>query len=187
MNRRSQLAMRRSLDELPPLEVAEGLRVERYRDGDDRAWLDLLNRNDELRQPDAAGTPQPWTVPPWRRPEQAIPLESVHFVRSGSKTLATACAIEHATAPRWELGWVAADPSALGKGLGRLVALATLHFMRDELGADEAFLLTDDERLPAIRTYLRLGFVPEPRSDDEAGRWDAVLEQMRGGAHADRP
>jgi hypothetical protein len=43
---------------------------------------------------------------------------------------------------------------------------------------DQAVLETDDFRLPAVRTYLRLGFVPEPRTPGEARRWSKVLRNL---------
>jgi mycothiol synthase len=43
---------------------------------------------------------------------------------------------------------------------------------------DQAVLETDDFRLPAVRTYLRLGFVPEPRTPGDARRWSKVLRNL---------
>jgi hypothetical protein len=51
-----------------------------------------------------------------------------------------------------------------------------MRFLRDRFGASEVFLLTDDERLPAIRTYLALGFVPDFTGTD--ADWSRVLEQL---------
>ena len=52
------------------------------------------------------------------------------------------------------------------------------------LGYDHAYLLTDDFRLPAIQTYLHLGFAPG-RSQTQATplRWAAIHRQLanRGG------
>src|SRR5262249_36195660 len=51
--------------------------------------------------------------------------------------------------------YVAADSEHKGRRLGSLVSLAVLHeFAR--LGCKDARLLTDDPRLPAIKTYLDL-------------------------------
>ena len=58
-----------------------------------------------------------------------------------------------------ELGWVAVTPSHNGKGLGYIVCAAiTKRFL--ELGYREIYLLTDDFRIPAIKTYLKLGYIP---------------------------
>jgi RimJ/RimL family protein N-acetyltransferase len=175
-----QLRMRRGhLDELEDVHVPAGITLTRYEPGDDDAWLALLNRNDQLRQPGRDGRPERWKQPPWRRERSDIPLETVHFARQQDRAVATACGIHHpGDEVEWELGWVAADPAVRGKGLGRLVCLATMRFLHARFGARDVFLLTDDERLPAIRTYLRLGFEPEPSSMPERRRWSRVLSQI---------
>jgi mycothiol synthase len=77
----------------------------------------------------------------------------------------------------YEVGWIAAHPDHSGRGLGRVVtAAATTRLV--ERGVSCIYLQTDDFRLPAIRTYLRLGFVPHLWSDGMAERWQAVCERL---------
>lgn len=77
--------------------------------------------------------------------------------------------------------WVGARSEARGKGMGRAVTLATLLRFRAQ-GKADAILETDDERLPAIKSYLALGFVPCPREDeDQDERWSKVLGKLRSG------
>jgi mycothiol synthase len=69
--------------------------------------------------------------------------------------------------------YVAAAPDHAGKKLGYLASLATLYeFVR--LKCKMAVLDTDDYRLPAIKTYLNLGFMPYHRDDTHEARWTAV-------------
>jgi predicted dehydrogenase/ribosomal protein S18 acetylase RimI-like enzyme len=76
-----------------------------------------------------------------------------------------------------ELGWVAGDPEHRGKGLGRAVCAAVVaRFIR--AGYRRIFLSTDDWRLPAIKTYLKLGFEPLLVREDMAERWRAVCEKL---------
>jgi len=57
-----------------------------------------------------------------------------------------------------------------------------------ERGCREAILDTDDYRLPAIRTYLRLGFVPDNLEADHAARWRTIDANLRAqGASLSRP
>ena len=58
----------------------------------------------------------------------------------------------------------------------RVIRLVLVHFVA--AGLDQAVLETDDFRLPAVRTYLRLGFVPEPRTPGDARRWSKVLRNL---------
>ena len=78
--------------------------------------------------------------------------------------------------------WVGTHPAHRGRGLGSaLVARVLQHFAA--LGDGHAALETDDERLPAIRSYLRHGFLPvyDPNGEDHRDRWSAVVRAAFGG------
>lgn len=76
-----------------------------------------------------------------------------------------------------ELGWVAADPAHAGKGLGfATCAAVTARFLA--AGYRRIYLRTDDHRLPAIRTYLKLGWRPRTWDADSQRRWTAVCERV---------
>jgi mycothiol synthase len=45
-------------------------------------------------------------------------------------------------------------------------------------GYRRIYLLTDDFRLPAIKTYLRLGFVPFLFEEGMEQRWREVLRRL---------
>jgi GNAT superfamily N-acetyltransferase len=84
-----------------------------------------------------------------------------------------------------ELGWVAADPSHSGRGLGRLVVDAVVrHFVAN--GIDRIHLHTDDHRLPALSIYLAGGWIPVISDHDSAQRWTAVHERLGRSFHPER-
>lgn len=159
-------------DRLPPLALPDGCSVRPYRTGDERAWAALLQENGELGA---------WSV---ERAEAAFQggsrvwRESIHFVFCAERPVATACVQLHDADPRVpELGWVAVAPDQRGRGLGRAVSLAVLHFMREQ-GYERCFLRTDDHRLAAIRLYLRLGFEPDMSQESYPARWQAVYRAL---------
>ena len=76
-----------------------------------------------------------------------------------------------------ELGWVAGHPLHAGKGLGLTVCAAVVRRFLDA-GYRTIYLKTDSWRLPAIRTYLKLGFVPLLFAPDMPERWQAVCEKV---------
>lgn len=71
------------------------------------------------------------------------------------------------------LDWVAADPDHKGKGLGRVVTAAVTRLLI-ERGYRDIYLLTDDWRLPAVATYLGLGWEPLLNDPEMDARWTAV-------------
>ncbi|WP_163541965.1 GNAT family N-acetyltransferase [Occultella kanbiaonis] len=79
--------------------------------------------------------------------------------------------------------WVAVAPRARGQGLGVAGVSVVLRALRGR-GYTQAVLETDDDRLPAIAGYLRLGFVPIYRDPDHLARWSEVMRSLgehRGG------
>lgn len=80
--------------------------------------------------------------------------------------------------------WVGVAPEARGRRLGeRLTALCVAGFA--ERGLPAAVLETDDFRVPAVRAYLRLGFVPEcrdpeDRAEAERTAWSRLLPELLG-------
>lgn len=73
--------------------------------------------------------------------------------------------------------WVGVLPSVAGHGLGALITEACL-VGSSERGLTTAVLATDDFRQAAIRAYLRLGFLPEYRSDEERQGWTQAFRQL---------
>ena len=71
---------------------------------------------------------------------------------------------------------IAADAGYSGKRLGYEITAAVLRRLRNE-GFDKAELTTDDFRLPAIKTYLNLGFIPDLSVDETmCERWGKIFE-----------
>ncbi len=82
--------------------------------------------------------------------------------------------------PGGELGWVACRSEHSGKGLGSLVCTAVTQRLLDE-GFHHVHLYTDDWRLPAIKTYLKLGYAPWLEHPGDQDRWHQVFEHLELG------
>ncbi|MCX7800650.1 MAG: GNAT family N-acetyltransferase [Fimbriimonadales bacterium] len=169
----SQLMMRRSSwDGLPPVpDPPDGCRLREAADPDAEALAELIG---------SAFPEMHWTAERARRDLLEDPNVAATFVVEDPRgeLLATASAQripEHE--PDGFLHWVASSPRARGMGLGALVSLAVLLRLR-ELGFRACRLTTDDERLPAIRTYLKLGFRPVVLDETHPGRWREVAERL---------
>lgn len=72
--------------------------------------------------------------------------------------------------------WVAVHPKHQGKGLGYIVSLAVLQHLKD-IGCKDAVLQTDPSRLPAVKLYLKLGFLPEYVYPSQKNLWEKVLNK----------
>jgi mycothiol synthase len=169
-----QLQMKRSLADLPPIDVPPGYALRHFRSGDAPAWAALMARNGELG---------PWDIvraEPYFAAEGRMPVEGAFFITAGDTPIATAqlhLKPEGPYAPIPELGWVAVDPAHQGHGLGAVASLAVMHYAVS-LGHGEIFLLTDDWRLAAIRTYLKLGFEPWLTHASHPDRWRKVHDSL---------
>jgi mycothiol synthase len=76
-----------------------------------------------------------------------------------------------------ELGWLAGDPAHAGKGLGMAVCAAVTARLI-AAGYRDIHLYTEHWRLAALKTYLRLGYVPFFYLPDMPERWRAVCAQL---------
>jgi mycothiol synthase len=76
-----------------------------------------------------------------------------------------------------QLAWVATAPAARRRGFATwLSALALERLLAD--GYRRVFVCTGDDLLPAIRIYLRLGFVPCLYAPDQQERWAVICDQI---------
>jgi mycothiol synthase len=181
--RRRQLRMLRPhLEDLPAIAVPAGYHLRTYRPGDEGAWAEIMGSSD--------GLGREWTVEKVR--ERMIEREQfepagMFFATcdaEGGKPVASATAWRQPVRQRalGNVHMVCALDAHRGRGLGRLVTLAVLRYLR-ERGFQMADLSTDDFRLAAIKSYLGLGFVPvyltDPdRIDDHEARWSAIFAKL---------
>lgn len=169
-----QLHMRRVLTSLPELVVPPDYRLRNLELDDAARWAGLLAENGELGE---------WSMErarPYFAPDSRMVLDGSFFVTREGEPVATAqlhLHLDDAYAPLPELGWVAASPRHRGHGLGYLVCLAVLRYAAFA-GHREIFLRTDDFRLPAIRTYLKLGFQPWMFDPSAPDRWKEIYQKL---------
>ena len=167
--KRPQLKMQfRAFAALEPVRLPGGYSLATLAERDASEWIAVLNATGQLGAWDSARAERCFTDP---RP--VVP-EGTYLVLHRGRAVATACTVLPTPAePRHELGWVAVDPAHRGHGLGLQVCAAVLWYARRR-GWPASTLNTDDWRLPAIRTYLRLGFEPEFTHDSHPARWQEV-------------
>lgn len=84
------------------------------------------------------------------------------------------------------LHWVGVRREARGQSLGRIVTVACLRGFA-ERGLHRAVLETEVFRRAAVRTYLRLGFIPEYRSEEERAAWSKLLPEVLSASSTPTP
>ncbi|MBW3622150.1 MAG: GNAT family N-acetyltransferase [Armatimonadetes bacterium] len=162
---------RADLSDLPELEVPPGYSFRCYRPGDEADWAEVLT---------ASFPGDTWTVEKiekeFTKTEKFRP-ERICIAEHEGKIAGVAAAWEQGE-PEWGyVHWVGVHPEHQGKRLGRLLTLGTLHRFRVE-GKRKVYLDTDEPRIPAIATYLSLGFQPDLRLATHREMWERVQAVM---------
>jgi mycothiol synthase len=161
------------LDRPPPVRVPDGYALRTFRSEDARGYVELLR---------AAGF-KDWTEENLGYWLGKVLPDAFFIVTAagGEAPVATAMGSHNASERHpfgGELGWVATSPAHLGKGLGTAVcASVTARFLK--AGYRRIYLKTDDFRLPAIKVYLRLGYVPLLFAPGMEERWRDVFAKLQ--------
>ena len=104
--------------------------------------------------------------------------DGVFVIADGEKIIATGTALCTREQPDGYgyVHMIAADKNYSGKRLGYEITAAVLRRLRQD-GFEKAELNTDDFRLPAIKSYCKLGFIPDlSRDETMRGRWEKIYE-----------
>jgi mycothiol synthase len=181
---------RRTLDNLPPLEIPDGYSLRTFEPGDAEHWCAILNDTSGMGDwigPDAVQ--RLLTNGPFGNMTKVSrdvgrdglfePTNLFFVIDPSGIPCATACAWTKQTAHGivGELHMVSVKPGHRGKRLGNVVTVAVLHRFK-ELGFTSAHLGTDDWRVPAIRSYWSAGYEAEISHWSHNDRWHA-LERYR--------
>lgn len=166
-----QLLMRRTnLHRLPPLELPANFQLRTYREGDSEAWRTIIGESfGEAR------SAEDFQKAMLERPDSAP--DKIYFVAAPDGVLC-ATAAAYGDNKRGYVHYVGLRPAYAGNKLGYWVSLAVLHdFARR--GCTDCILDTDDFRVPALKTYLRLGFHPVIRHPNQPLRWRAIAARLQ--------
>jgi len=159
--------IRDSLKDLPVLEVPTDYSIRTFRPGDECEWERIV----------ACSFETPRTFNQIMREDPSYAPERIFFAVKDGIPVATAAAWYH---PLWGgqygyLHFVGVEPAHRGNRLGYWLSLAALHRFVAE-GRAMAALETEHFRVPAIKTYLRLGFRPQ-LSGDSRGTWRRLSQR----------
>lgn len=154
--------------DLPP-----GYNLRSFREGEEDIYIQLLNRNKELGE---------WDLERFKSLlENPLSPRGIYVVTYDNLPVATACAIDisgKGDKKKGEIYWVAVDPIHQGKNLGMIVCAAAVNHLL-KLGYEEICLHTNHWRIPAVKTYLKLGFEPVIDGPDDRFIWVELCEKLK--------
>lgn len=166
------LKMWRPDSPLPKVAVPSGFRVRLLRDNEGEDWCRCVLNDmgvDEVSQ--ALFEKQMLNDP-------NVPKNSIFCVADKEDIpVATATAQFKIDLNAAYLHMVGVREDMRGKGLGFLVNAAAINQHREN-GRPECFLTTHDWRLPALKQYVRLGFLPLINHESVRPRWKEILKLL---------
>lgn len=166
----SIVVMRRpDLGNLPQVQLPDGYNLRIFQPQDEQAWEQVVGEAFEREDQDGFFDKRMRQDPDYFNPN------SIFMLWRGSKPVATASAWLR-SAYGSQVGYlhkVAVLSSERGKGLGYQISLACLYKMIED-GRTSAALRTQVKRIPAIKTYLKLGFEPWVLEDEQSRNWEEV-------------
>jgi len=168
--------VRRDLEGVPQCAVPEPYRVRWYRPGDEEVWRAIQIASDEYGE-----------FPPGKfeeqfgRDETVLAQRQLYLCDADGRAIGTMTAW-FGEARGWQgwgrVHWVAVLPEVQGRGLSKPLMTLTLNRLR-ELGHRRAYLTTATVRPPAINLYLKFGFQPLVRTDDDRRAWRLVGPHLK--------
>ena len=169
-----QLRMvRPNLEDLPELELPVGYGMRTYRKGDEVHWARIISDSFGGRKRTAQDTENEIT-----NRDVFVP-DGFYFATHRDVPVGTACAWRQSVDEK-DVGYVhmvGVVAEHTGHKLGKWVSLAVLCYFRDN-NFKCSMLDTDDFRVPAIKTYLNLGFIPVYVEAEQPERWRNIFEKL---------
>ena len=75
------------------------------------------------------------------------------------------------------ISWIGVSQAYRGKAIGVNLTNYCLHDIKKR-GLKTAIITTEKENLPALKTYLKCGFVPLPRSEEDIRHWEEIYDLL---------
>ena len=169
----TQVVMYADLGNLPKLNLPQDITIREFKEGEEKIWLNIID----------TAFKTPYNFDEYMKKDSSYKPERILFACVDGIPVATASAWyrEEYGKDTGYLHMVGALPEYKGRKLGYLVSLAAMIKLKDE-GFKRIVLQTDDFRLPAIKTYLDLGFEVDLTSDDTIPeRWVKIKEILKRG------
>ena len=169
-----QLRMARyDLENLPRFRCPDGYHIRTYQSGDEVYWARIMDR----AFVDQGRTSEDTYADVINQPN--FDPDGFCFVVHRDVPIGTACAWNrcHRGKPIGYIDMLAVLPEHTGHKLGKWLTVFLLHYFKTR-HVGYVMLDTDDFRLPAIKNYLNLGFVPVYVGENHGERWRTIFKKL---------
>ena len=169
--------IRNNLDNIPQFELPSPFTIRTYQPGDAEAWTRIHIESDFY----STFTPTLFHEQ-FGHDEEILSSRQFYLCDGDGAAIGTASAwfADYRGYPNGRVHWVAITPSMQGKGLAKPLITAVCNRLKD-LGHDRIFLDTASVRGPAIQLYLKFGFVPDIRNEEDVRAWHILRGEMSPG------
>jgi len=156
-----------NMNDIPEANIPGGFELRVLRPDEKEKWEELCNKMFDFKS----------TFKETIEGKHGYIADGVFVITDGDKLIATGTALLDQNQNGYGyVHMIAADSEYSGKKLGYEIVAAVLRRLRGG-GFDKAELTTDDFRLPAIKTYLSLGFIPDLSVDETMReRWENIYK-----------
>ena len=161
------------LENLPKRHCPDGYHIRTYQKGDAVHWARIM----DIAFVDQGRTAQDTYANVINQPN--FDPDGFCFVVYEGIPIGTACAWTRSLGGK-SIGYIdmlAVLPEHRGYKLGKWLTVSVLHYFKAQ-GVAYVLLDTDDFRLPAIKNYLNLGFMPIAAGVNHEERWRVIFEKL---------
>lgn len=166
--------IRQNLDDIPHYDLPPPYTIRPYQPGDEAAWERIHIEADKYIIVTPTLFEEKFGRDLERLKERQFYLCDAEGIPIGT---ATAWFMSRNDQLYGRVHWMAIVPSEQGKGLAKPLLSTVCHRLRD-LKHNRAYLHTASVRIAAIGLYLKFGFVPDIRSEQDALIWHKIRKRV---------
>lgn len=175
----NQLLMKWIPERLPEPQLPDGFAFHRWKRGGDEFFTaeEFKEQWIRMRDPAFGETMIKWYHTVYDDPR--VPDDGFFLIIAPDGSMASSACIQYGehTSNSATVHAVSTDEKYRGLGLARANMIKLMNHTVDN-GFPELWLTTDDWRIPAVKLYLHLGFMPVLSEPDMRPRWLALLDKI---------